>query len=117
MTLAEIFGYIGICLVLLASLNGVKKYVKSPSLRRLIGYHYYFGASAFAFLLAQFVFNLVEDEVTVIGVIALIMLGITVGLGGAFKQKKEKKFFLVHRRVAQVMVLAVVIHGLFMLFS
>jgi len=117
MSLAEVLGYLGFVLVLLASLNGVKKYVKIPWLRSMIGYHYYFGAGAFFALLSHFVVNLVNDNTNIIGLIALFLLLVTVGLGGAFKQKKEKKFYLFHRRVAQVMVLAVIIHVIYMWFS
>jgi cytochrome b561 len=117
MSFAEVLGYFGLAFVLLASSNGLKKFVKVPWMRKVIGYHYLYGAIAFLILLTHFIVNLSNNQTNVFGFFALILLAVTVSLGGLFKQKKDKKFYKFHRILAQVMVLAVFVHVIVMWIS
>jgi len=117
MSFAEVLGYFGLTLVLLASLNGFKKWIHVPLIRKIIGYHYMFAAIAFLVISLHFIVNFMNDNINIFGFIAFIFLSATVMLGGAFKQRKDKRLFLLHRRISQALVIVVFIHVLVMLFS
>ncbi|MFP4286707.1 MAG: hypothetical protein ACLFRI_03315 [Candidatus Izemoplasmataceae bacterium] len=105
-----ITGITAVFFFLLASLNGLKKRIKHPTFRKIVSYHYYYGALAALSAIIHMTFAVSDGDLRITGTIALLLLLATTMLGSTFKQTKSKALFKWHKLLGPLTLLAIIIH-------
>lgn len=97
----------------LASLNGIKRYVKSPIIKTVAKGHRVFGVLATVSAFFHMGYALSENELRPTGALALIGLILTGSFGAAFSQSKNKKLYVLHRIMGPLTMVLIIIHIIF----
>lgn len=109
-TLISIFGILTIATFFVAALNGLKRYVKHPLLRKLSLNHYLIAGVAAVFSLTHLTLNIIEGQFKITGLLLIVMLFSTLSLGGIIKQKKNRKIVPFHRLFVALTFVFFLIH-------
>jgi len=74
--------------------------------------HKLFGTLTIAFILLHFILQFLQYGLNITGVIAATIMLIQVGLGiyGSKRKKRGKKWIVIHRTIAVVLLIAIVVH-------
>ena len=106
----RVLGIITTIFFVLAGLNGLKKYVKSPIVTSLAAQHKLFGALAAVSALVHMVVSISFGELSITGTLSLVAVIATGALGFLFSDRKEKKFYVYHRIAGPVALLLIIAH-------
>ena len=98
---------------LLASINALKRYVKSPIIKMIAKGHRVFGMLATVSAFFHMGYALSQNELRPTGALALIGLILTGSFGAAFSQSKNKKLYILHRIIGPLTMVLIVIHIIF----
>lgn len=108
-----LLGVLTVLFFCLAATNKFRKNVKNKILKKLISYHYIYGALAALFAIAHMILVLINYGFRITGLIALLMVVVTAFFGGAFKQLKKKNLFKIHRIIGPLTFIAILVHIIF----
>jgi hypothetical protein len=106
----RVLGIITTVFFVLAGVNGLKKYVKSPIITSLAAQHKLFGALAAVSALVHMVVAISFGELSITGTLSLVAVIGTGVLGFLFSDRKEKKFYVYHRIAGPVALLLIIAH-------
>jgi hypothetical protein len=106
----RVLGIITTVFFVLAGVNGLKKYVKSPIITSLAAQHKLFGALAAVSALVHMVVAISFGELSITGTLSLVAVIATGALGFLFSDRKEKKFYVYHRIAGPVALLLIIAH-------
>jgi hypothetical protein len=106
----RVLGIITTVFFVLAGVNGLKKYVKSPIITSLAAQHKLFGALAAVSALVHMVVAISFGELSITGTLSLVAVIATGVLGFLFSDRKEKKFYVYHRIAGPVALLLIIAH-------
>ncbi len=75
-------------------------------------YHRYFGGATILIILVHFTIQFTQFGISITGGIAASLMLLQVGLGiyGQFKKKKIKAWLMIHRSIAALLFIAILIH-------
>lgn len=105
-----ILGILIVIFFMLASLNGVKKYVKSPLITTIAKQHRIFGMLATFTALIHMLIAVIDGELRITGTLALISLIVTGMMGMMFSKEKKKALYIAHRIIGPVTFILIIIH-------
>ena len=106
----KLLGIIMVVFVVLAATNGLKRYVRHPLVKVVAKQHRLFGALAAGFTLVHMIVALSSGETRVSGLLALIAVLVTAGLGAMVYKLKNKTVLMIHRISGPVAFLLIIIH-------
>lgn len=109
----SILGILTAVFFLLASFNGLKRYVKAPIVKAIAKQHRLFGMLATLTALVHMFMAVSAGELRITGTLALIGVVITGMLGMAFYQSKNKSLYLAHRLAGPITFVLIIIHIIF----
>jgi len=109
----SLLGIFTLVFFLLAATNGVKKYVKSPLVKKIATNHRLFGMLAVIFALIHMVVAITLSELRITGALALTSLIVTAMMGMMFQNQKSKVFYMLHRIMGPLTLLLIIIHMVF----
>ncbi len=108
-----LLGILIIVFFFLASLNGVKKYVKSSIITKLAKQHRTFGMLATSTALIHMIIAVIGGDLRITGTLALISLIITGMMGMLFSKQKKKALYITHRIMGPLTLILILIHIIF----
>jgi phosphatidylserine synthase len=112
-TLYSITGAIIVLFFLLASVNGIKKYVKSPLISAIAKQHRVFGMLATLAAFVHMGYAVSQGQLRPTGAITLLAL-ISTGLFGAlFATQKKPWMYKAHRIMGPVTIVLIIVHIIF----
>lgn len=112
-TMYSITGSLIVLFFLLASLNGVKKYVKSPIINAIAKQHRIFGMLATLVAFIHMGYAVSQGQLRPTGAITLMAL-ISTGLFGAlFATQKKPWMYIAHRIMGPVTFVLIIVHIIF----
>jgi hypothetical protein len=109
-TVLRILGILIVVFFFLASVNGVKKYVKSPIITKIAKQHRIFGMLATFTALIHMLIAVINGDLRITGALALISLIITGMMGMLFSKGKTKALYIAHRIMGPLTFVLIVIH-------
>ncbi len=109
----SILGILTVLFFCLAATNKLRRIVKNKILKKVISYHYIYGATSVTLALVHMIIVLINGDFRVTGLIALIMIVATGIFGGAFKKLRKKNLFKIHRIIGPLTFIAILIHIIF----
>ncbi len=109
----SVLGILTVVFFCLAATNKLRRSVKNKTLKKVISYHYVYGAIAVTLALVHMVIVLINGDFRITGLIALIMIIATGTFGGAFKKLRKKNLFKVHQVIGPLTFVAILIHIIF----
>jgi hypothetical protein len=108
-----ITGILAVILFLLASLNGLKPYIKTSWIKKITHHHRILGMLSSFIALIHMIVAIINDSLRITGALTLLLL-IATGLAGMlFKTFKKKKFYLLHRLLGPITMVFMIIHIVF----
>lgn len=109
-TLYSITGGFIVLFFLLASVNGLKKYIESPLVAAIASKHRIFGmlASLSAFIYTGYALS--QGQLRPTGALTLLALLSTGTFGMLFATKKKPRMYVAHRIMGPVTMVLIVIH-------
>jgi len=111
-----ILAILGILIVVffgLASINGLKRYIKSPLIKEIAKKHKLFGMLATFTALIHMLVAVIDGKLRITGTLALIALIATGMMGMMFANQKSKALYIAHRIMGPVTLVLIIIHILF----
>lgn len=108
-----ILGILTVVFFLLASINGVKRYVKSPLITQMAKKHRLFGMLATITALIHMLVAVIAGSLRITGTLALISLIATGMAGMMFVNNKSKTAYIMHRILGPMTMILIVIHIIF----
>jgi hypothetical protein len=109
-TIYSITGSLIVLLFLLASLNGVKKYMKSPVINAIAKQHRIFGMLATLAAFVHMGYSVSQGQLRPTGAITLLAL-LSTGLFGALYATKQKPWmYKAHRVMGPVTFVLIIVH-------
>jgi len=106
----SLLGIFTVVFFFLASLNGVKKYIKSPIITKIAKQHRIFGMLATFTVLVHMLVAVIGGDLRITGALALISLIITGMMGMMFSQAKKKALYVAHRIMGPLTLVLIIIH-------
>jgi len=81
-------------------------------LKILLKYHKYFGGATILMILLHFLVQYNQRGISITGIVAagMMLLQIVLGMYGQFKKVKNKNWLIIHRGIAVVILITIVIH-------
>ncbi|PKK86932.1 MAG: hypothetical protein CVV63_02930 [Tenericutes bacterium HGW-Tenericutes-8] len=114
--MAQFLGLLGILTVVfivLASVNGLKRYTKLGFVKALSKQHKLFGMIATTLAFVHLIIALSLGELRLTGALALTALLVTGLSGMLFFKLKKKNLYIVHRIAGPVAFILIIIHIIF----
>jgi len=111
--LLTLLGILTVVFFMLASLNGLKKYIKAPIIKKIAKQHRLFGMLATGTALIHMLVAVIDGNLRITGTLALIALITTGMMGMMFQNQKSKAFYIAHRIMGPVTLVLIVIHIIF----
>ncbi len=108
-----LLGILIVVFFFLASLNGIKKYVKSPIINQIAKQHRIFGMLATFSALIHMLVAVIGGDLRITGTLALISLVVTGMMGMLFSKQKTKALYIAHRIMGPLTLVLIVIHIIF----
>ena len=108
-----ILGILIVVFFSLASINGVKRYVKSPIITEIAKKHRLFGMLATITALIHMLVAVIDGSLRITGTLALISLIFTGMAGMMFLNNKSKALYVAHRILGPITMVLIVIHIIF----
>lgn len=108
-----ILGILTVVFFLLASVNGVKRYIKSPLITQLAKKHRLFGMLATITALIHMLVAVMDGSLRITGTLALISLIATGMVGMMFSNTKSKALYIAHRMLGPITMVLMIIHIVF----
>jgi hypothetical protein len=108
-----LLGILTVTFFLLASVNGLKRYVKAPIIKKVAQQHRLFGMLATITALVHMVVAVFLGELRITGTLALLALIVTGMMGMMFSNQKSKIYYLLHRIMGPVTLVLIIIHIIF----
>jgi DMSO/TMAO reductase YedYZ heme-binding membrane subunit len=112
----NIYGLLGILTVffaVLAATNAMKKYTSNKVIRAIAKKHKIYGVHAVVFGMAHMILAVIDGELRLTGILVLSTLFLTALFGGLFYRLKKKTFFMVHRSLAILSLIFIILHIIF----
>lgn len=111
--LLTILGILIVVFFMLASVNGLKKYVKAPIITKIAKHHRIFGMLATGTALIHMLVAVIDDKLRITGTLALIALIATGMMGMMFQNQKSKAYYIAHRIMGPVTLVLIIVHIIF----
>lgn len=99
--------------IVLASINGLKRYTKNGLVRAISKKHRLFGMAASTLSLVYLMVALTQGQLRLIGALGFSALLITGLSGMLFFKLKNKNLYLIHRVMGPIAFILVIIHIIF----
>jgi hypothetical protein len=95
---------------LLASLNGLKKYVKSPIIKAIAKQHRLFGFLATTTAFLHMGYAVSQGNLRPTGAVTLLALILTGTFGALFSKSKNKTLYILHRIMGPLTLVLIIVH-------
>ena len=106
----RVLGIITAAFFLLASLNGLKRIVKSPIINAVASKHKWFGALAGVSALVHMVVSISFGELSITGTLSLLAVISTGTLGFLHSERKDRRLYIYHRIAGPIALLLIITH-------
>jgi hypothetical protein len=110
MIIYTLTGSLIVVFFLLASLNGLKKYVKSPIIKAIAKKHRLFGFLATTTAFLHMGYAVSQGNLRPTGAAALLGLILTGTFGALFSKSKNKTLYILHRIMGPLTLILIIVH-------
>lgn len=110
MIIYTLSGSLIVVFFLLASLNGLKKYVDSPIIQNIAKQHRTFGFLATTTAFLHMGYAVSQGQLRPTGAVTLLALILTGTFGALFSKSKNKTLYILHRIMGPLTLVLIVVH-------